>query len=659
VQDLEMGASYKWRVRTMNVDNSLISEWREYGGNSSDAADFSITTVAAIELDLEKSSMNLSEYSSVTITARNSLGAVDTSYRGTVSFRSSSSTAQLPSEYTFTASDNGMHTFTNGVKFFETGSFAVTSEDIINPSLVGTGSISITVPNIAFISLGASKITITRGESTVLSWVSNDVTDAEINQGIGAVSASGSLTVTPNETVTYTIIGSSGQNTLTASITIVVGATSPSTTVTATPLITTTTTMAPTISGTITPTTTKVIRVTPVPILVCPTISVFSVSEILIRKDNQFEINWSVINADKIAIDIIGSNLPVSGSVQLSLKESKDVTILASKGTCQRKQTVHVEVVTAYPWEGAGGALVGLFVAEAITLQLGVAQGNIWFALAGMIDNRKKRTPWGVTYNAVSKKLVSRVVVRLWDAETGKLVDTVVSDSNGIFKLTPAKGKYIIKAVDRRFQFPSNLVESNIDSGYTNIYKGEVIEVLSDKQILMISIPLDPISNTGISKLQALLSFSAEIIALVSPIVLVGGFVYSVIVAMMYPIALNFLILGLYAVAFATKAYVYLSKPKLFGIVSDVEGNIVSGLELGLYDKDFDNLVARTFTNKKGEYNFVVQNKEYLLKVMDSSYRMLHRSNSKVGIPIHLMGTRSNIRLVTENIMVYSVLSKK
>jgi hypothetical protein len=56
-----------------------------------------------------------------TVTALDAGGNVLTGYRGTVHFTSSDSLAQLPSDYAFTAGDNGMHTFTatlntNGVQ---------------------------------------------------------------------------------------------------------------------------------------------------------------------------------------------------------------------------------------------------------------------------------------------------------------------------------------------------------------------------------------------------------------------------------------------------------------------------------------------------------------------------------------------------------------
>jgi hypothetical protein len=52
---------------------------------------------------------------SVTVTAKNTSGNVATGYRGTVHFTSSDAKAKLPANYTFTAADAGVHTFSSAL----------------------------------------------------------------------------------------------------------------------------------------------------------------------------------------------------------------------------------------------------------------------------------------------------------------------------------------------------------------------------------------------------------------------------------------------------------------------------------------------------------------------------------------------------------------
>ncbi len=63
---------------------------------------------------------------SFTVTAKNADGTTDTSYTGTVHFTSSDGQAVLPADYTFTAADKGVHTFSATLKTAGTQSFTAT-----------------------------------------------------------------------------------------------------------------------------------------------------------------------------------------------------------------------------------------------------------------------------------------------------------------------------------------------------------------------------------------------------------------------------------------------------------------------------------------------------------------------------------------------------
>jgi hypothetical protein len=663
VPDLEMGASYKWRVRTVNMDNNLASEWRDFGDNDANAADFTITSVAGLTLVVNEPIIELSETTSVTVIALNAEGQVDTSYRGTVRIRTTSPTADLPALYTFTEADNGQKLF-SGIKYYEAGIFNITAEDVVNPMLVDTNTVTVNAPKIPFLVLGSSHSEVAAGSSVVLTWSSSYVNELTIDNGIGSVTESGSTIVTLEETTTYTITGTNiNGEPMTSSVTIEVTEDAPTVTVTLPPTTIVVTVTNPPVTPPDTQTTTPTPTVTRRPsipnVATCPVIEEFKISEVLVKKDTLFEMTWKVRNADSVSIDAFSSGLPLNGSVQIALERSQKVTLLATKGSCVRKEVRSVEVVSTYPWEGAGAMLIGILALETVALQMGFAQGNIWFALMGLIDRSKKRKPWGVVYDAVSKKLVSRAVVRLWNAESGKLVDTVVTDANGIFKFALKVGKYVVKVVHPGYTFPSELVSGSTDTGYTNIYKGEVIEV-KEEQTLSISIPVDPVKKTKNTVwFGKLFGYLEDFVKLISPALLVIGFVYSAVVTIMYPVPVNYLILATYAIAAVVKLVVYITRPKLFGKVTNVDGSIVSGLEIGLYDKEFGTLISRTFTNKQGAYNFVVSNQDYVLKILDSRYKLLHRAATKDGLKLKKTSGKEGVRLIAENLMVYTVKGSK
>jgi hypothetical protein len=73
---------------------------------------------------------------SFTITAKNANGTTATNYTGTVHFTSSDPQAVLPADYTFTATDAGVHTFSAILK--TAGTQSVTATDTFTASLTGT-----------------------------------------------------------------------------------------------------------------------------------------------------------------------------------------------------------------------------------------------------------------------------------------------------------------------------------------------------------------------------------------------------------------------------------------------------------------------------------------------------------------------------------------
>jgi hypothetical protein len=92
-------------------------------GTSLAVSEFSVTITAGVA-------------GSFTVTAKNADGSTNTSYRGTVHFTSSDPQAALPSNYTFTSADQGVHTF--GATLKTAGSQSITTSDTVIPSGTGT-----------------------------------------------------------------------------------------------------------------------------------------------------------------------------------------------------------------------------------------------------------------------------------------------------------------------------------------------------------------------------------------------------------------------------------------------------------------------------------------------------------------------------------------
>ena len=78
------------------------------------------------------------EFHDFTVTATDPFGNLITDYRGTITFSSDESHADLPDDYTFTDADMGMHTFRAAFNRF--GTFSLTATDTSDSSITGTQS---------------------------------------------------------------------------------------------------------------------------------------------------------------------------------------------------------------------------------------------------------------------------------------------------------------------------------------------------------------------------------------------------------------------------------------------------------------------------------------------------------------------------------------
>jgi hypothetical protein len=88
---------------------------------------------------------------SVTVSALDGSGSVATGYRGTVTFSSDDPQgATLPNDYTFTAADAGVHTFTNAAALYTAGSRTITATDTVDASITGNARVAVSAAPAAF-----------------------------------------------------------------------------------------------------------------------------------------------------------------------------------------------------------------------------------------------------------------------------------------------------------------------------------------------------------------------------------------------------------------------------------------------------------------------------------------------------------------------------
>jgi hypothetical protein len=154
-------------------------------------------------------------------------------------------------------------------------------------------------------SFAANPATISRGETSTLSWNVKDATSVSINQGIGAVAVTtGTKDVTPTDTITYTLTATNADGSKTATCTVTVEE-------------------------------------------VLPTIDYFTATPASIKRDDASTLSWSVQDADTVTIDHGVGAVAATGTVDVTPQDTTTYTLTATNSDGDSTATCQVEILPA------------------------------------------------------------------------------------------------------------------------------------------------------------------------------------------------------------------------------------------------------------------------------------------------------------------------
>jgi len=176
IEGLVLGSAYHWQARVAD-GSGVYSSWVPFGGNTEIQADFTVTEATTLVLTPSVYTVSAGGYITLTVSAQDDLGTVDTAYDGTVHFTITDTEALLPADYTLTVADAGEHSFTNGARLGAVGEQVITVTDTGDPTLTGSATITVIPTN-----------EISQSQSTV-------VVDPEVIEDNGEESAVVTITV--------------------------------------------------------------------------------------------------------------------------------------------------------------------------------------------------------------------------------------------------------------------------------------------------------------------------------------------------------------------------------------------------------------------------------------------------------------------------------
>lgn len=233
---------------------------------------------------------------------------------------------------------------------------------------------------------------------------------------------------------------------------------------------------------------------------------------------------------------------------------------------------------------------------------------------------RRKRKRWGVIYNALTKRPVDLAIVRLYDNQTKRIVQSRVTDRQGRYSFLAPPGRYYITVTKPKFDFPSDyLKDEKEDVKYLDIYHGEVIEVTEKNAAITANIPIDsqveekPVGKVifqhYLRKVQYFAAFSAIPLAVLSVAISPG--------------LLTFALLGFHVLLYVLfRRLGYQKKPKSWGIIYDKTNKKPLGRAIArIYDKKYNKLLETRVTDTKGRYSFLVNNNVYVVTAEKLGYK--------------------------------------
>ncbi len=269
------------------------------------------------------------------------------------------------------------------------------------------------------------------------------------------------------------------------------------------------------------------------------------------------------------------------------------------------------------------GALTGTFTlaGTAIPLTGGgsllIALARLWHLLLSALGLRKRK-PWGVVYDSVTKHPLDPAVIRLTD-EYGKALETGYTDFEGRYGFLIPPGTYRIEVSKQNYIFPSKRLQGKLTDGlYTNLYFGGPLTTLADGALIH-NIPLDPVGldwkefNAQSSKSFHFYSELDRLIHFVFRWFFRLGFLAALYTLATTPSVANASITTLYALIGALRLLGF--GPRPYGYLTDHEGTPLSFALVTIRDAKTHREITKTIADHHGRYHALVPNGEYVLEI--------------------------------------------
>lgn len=246
------------------------------------------------------------------------------------------------------------------------------------------------------------------------------------------------------------------------------------------------------------------------------------------------------------------------------------------------------------------------------------------FQALGLIP---KKRPQGIVYDSETEEPVSFALLTVTTSEKTiePIKETVVTDLNGIYqgvRLPP--GNYSINVAHQEYSFPT-IKQRPAYMSFKDFYKGEIFEVKTEEQKELFLIPIDPIDES-----EKPTNFRSKVSLFVARIrlsnLIIPLFIFSVMIALIYPTNLNWIVVAFYLVILTRQAITSRRIPTIAGQVVDQQGNPIGFAIVRVIQAETSQLVAIVTTDKQGEFKGFVDKDLYQLAVTKQGFAQYNES---------------------------------
>ena len=266
--------------------------------------------------------------------------------------------------------------------------------------------------------------------------------------------------------------------------------------------------------------------------------------------------------------------------------------------------------------------------------------------LLGAMGLRKKKYPWGVVYDSVTKQPLDPAYVTLKYADSEKEIASSITDLDGRYGFFVDPEAYKMEVNKTNYAFPSKLLaDKTKDELYDNLYFGGQINVKELGEVIVKNIPLDPVNfdwNEFAKKKKKLTKFYSQwdsIWRKSSSFIFYLGLLLAIISFIFAPFLYNTIVIVLYIIMLVLRAFGLKSRTQ--GTIVDKETGIPAAfaiIRVMMFGSDVE-IVSKS-ADRYGRYYCLVPPGQYYVKIekknRDGSYSLTYTSPiidvSKKGI---------------------------